>query len=116
MGYRTDRQRVVWLGTARAGTGHWWSQRLTSIALVPLTLFFLSGNFFVMPDEDWPTVIRAIAAFFPVKHLNDALLTALNPHTSGIGIALWDLMVILLWGLGGLLVAIRWFRWTPASG
>ena len=41
MSYRTDRQRVQGLGTAGDGTGHWWSQRLTSIALVPLTLFFI---------------------------------------------------------------------------
>lgn len=41
MRYRTDRQRVQGLGTAHEGTGHWWSQRLTSIALVPLTLLFV---------------------------------------------------------------------------
>ena len=41
MSYRTDRQRVHGLGAAGDGTHHWWSQRLTSIALVPLTLFFL---------------------------------------------------------------------------
>ena len=41
MQFRTDRQRVQGLGTADDGAGHWWSQRLTSIALVPLTLFFL---------------------------------------------------------------------------
>ena len=41
MQFRTDRQRVQGLGTAGDGVGHWWSQRLTSIALVPLTLVFL---------------------------------------------------------------------------
>ena len=41
MSYRTDRARVLGLGSAKEGTGHWWSQRLTSIALVPLTLLFL---------------------------------------------------------------------------
>ena len=41
MQFRTDRQRVQGLGTAGEGTGHWWSQRLTSIALVPLTFCFL---------------------------------------------------------------------------
>ncbi len=28
------------LGSAKEGTAHWWSQRLTSLALVPLTLWF----------------------------------------------------------------------------
>lgn len=41
MSYRTDRQRVLGLGSAGEGTGHWWGQRLTSIALVPLSLLFL---------------------------------------------------------------------------
>ena len=41
MPFRTDRQRVQGLGTSGDGVGHWWSQRLTSIALVPLTLVFL---------------------------------------------------------------------------
>ncbi len=41
MSYRTDRQRVLGLGSAKEGTGHWWSQRLTSLALIPLTLLFI---------------------------------------------------------------------------
>lgn len=41
MHFRTDRQRVRGLGTAGGGAHHWWSQRLTSIALVPLSLFFI---------------------------------------------------------------------------
>jgi succinate dehydrogenase / fumarate reductase membrane anchor subunit len=29
------------LGTARAGFHHWWSQKVTSFALIPLTLWFV---------------------------------------------------------------------------
>ena len=32
--------RVRGLGSAKSGTGHWWAQRLTAIALVPLALWF----------------------------------------------------------------------------
>jgi succinate dehydrogenase / fumarate reductase, membrane anchor subunit len=39
--YRTDHQRVHGLGAAGEGVEHWWHQRLTSIALVPLTLLFI---------------------------------------------------------------------------
>jgi succinate dehydrogenase / fumarate reductase membrane anchor subunit len=60
MSYRTDRQRVHGLGTAGDGTSHWWSQRLTSIALVPLTLLFLFP-FVRALGADWETV-RAIYA------------------------------------------------------
>jgi succinate dehydrogenase / fumarate reductase membrane anchor subunit len=41
MRYQTDRQRVEGLGTAHEGVGHWWGQRVTSIAMVPLTLLFV---------------------------------------------------------------------------
>ena len=39
--FRTDRQRVAGLGAAKEGVGHWWSQRVTSIALIPLLPFFV---------------------------------------------------------------------------
>jgi succinate dehydrogenase / fumarate reductase membrane anchor subunit len=38
MSYRTPMSRVMGLGSAKDGTGHWWSQRVTSVALIPLTL------------------------------------------------------------------------------
>jgi succinate dehydrogenase / fumarate reductase membrane anchor subunit len=41
MGFRTARARVRGLGTAHEGTRHWWLQRLSSAALVPLTLLFV---------------------------------------------------------------------------
>ncbi len=38
---RSPLGRARGLGSARAGAAHWWTQRLTAIALVPLTLWFL---------------------------------------------------------------------------
>ena len=35
---RTALSRVRYLGAARSGTRHFWHQRLTSVALVPLTI------------------------------------------------------------------------------
>lgn len=40
---RTDLGRARGLGSAKEGTGHWWAQRLTAIALVPLTLWFTAS-------------------------------------------------------------------------
>lgn len=39
---RTPRRRVSGLGAAHSGTGHFWLQRMTALANVPLTLFFLT--------------------------------------------------------------------------
>ncbi len=40
MSYRTAKARVTGLGAAGHGTDHWWTQRLTSIALVPLAILW----------------------------------------------------------------------------
>lgn len=37
---QTPLGRVRGMGSARAGTHHWWMQRVTSIGLLPLTLWF----------------------------------------------------------------------------
>lgn len=41
MSMRTPLGRVLGLGSAKAGTEHWWMQRVSSIALVPLTVFLV---------------------------------------------------------------------------
>jgi len=38
---RTPLARVVGLGSAHSGTGHFWWQRLTAVANVPLTIAFV---------------------------------------------------------------------------
>ena len=38
---RSPLGRARGLGSAQAGVAHWWAQRLTAIALVPLTLWFI---------------------------------------------------------------------------
>ncbi len=39
--FRTATSRVRGLGSAREGTDHFWRQRLTAVANVPLVLFFI---------------------------------------------------------------------------
>ena len=41
MSIRTPLAHVRGLGAAKDGTHHWWLQRVTSIALVPLVLWFV---------------------------------------------------------------------------
>lgn len=43
MSMRSALGRVRGLGSAKSGTAHWWSQRLSAIALVPLTLWFIGS-------------------------------------------------------------------------
>ena len=38
---RSPLGRARGLGSARAGAAHWWAERITALALVPLSLWFL---------------------------------------------------------------------------
>lgn len=43
MSLRTPLARVRHLGSAKDGTHHWWVQRLTALALIPLTVWFVAS-------------------------------------------------------------------------
>ncbi|HMD64472.1 MAG TPA: succinate dehydrogenase, hydrophobic membrane anchor protein [Stellaceae bacterium] len=40
---RSPLGRAIGLGSAKEGVEHWWAQRMTAIALVPLSLWFVSA-------------------------------------------------------------------------
>jgi succinate dehydrogenase / fumarate reductase membrane anchor subunit len=41
MDFRTPLAKALGIGSAKAGTAHWWMQRVTAVALIPLTLPFI---------------------------------------------------------------------------
>ena len=43
MAFKTPLKTVRGLGSAKDGTHHWWAQRLTALALVPLTIWFVAS-------------------------------------------------------------------------
>jgi len=45
---QTDLARARGLGASGTGTEHWWHQRMTSVALVPLSLWFVLSLFKVI--------------------------------------------------------------------
>jgi succinate dehydrogenase / fumarate reductase membrane anchor subunit len=42
MSFKTPRAQVIGLGSAKDGTHHWWTQRVTAVALIPLTILFVA--------------------------------------------------------------------------
>jgi succinate dehydrogenase / fumarate reductase membrane anchor subunit len=40
---RSSLARAMGLGSAKEGVGHWWSQRVSAVALIPLTLWFVAS-------------------------------------------------------------------------
>jgi ABC-2 type transport system permease protein len=84
---------------------------ITNLALFPL--YFLSGVF--IPESEIPDGVLNIAGAFPVRHFFEAFFTAWDPATTGAGFEWGDLAVVAAWGVAGLLITIRTFRWVPRS-
>lgn len=43
MSLRTPLGRVRGLGSAKEGVAHWWTQRVTALALIPLAIWFVAS-------------------------------------------------------------------------
>ena len=71
MSLRSPVGRVLGLGSAGEGVGHWWSQRVTSVALVLLGLWFVFA-LIGLPDRGYETVTAWIA-----QPINAVLLSLL---------------------------------------
>ena len=55
MSLRTPLRRVLGAGSAKEGVQHWWQQRLTAVALVPLGVWFVV-SLLALPSFDHATV------------------------------------------------------------
>lgn len=60
MSLRSPLARARGLGSAKEGIHHWWSQRLTALALIPLGLWFIY-SLVVMTGANYTTVIAWLA-------------------------------------------------------
>ena len=81
------------------------------VQTIVLPLYFISGVFIV--GNQLSSTIKDIASVFPVSHLANALFKAFDPSTTGAGIAGHDLLILAIWGVGGLLIALWRFSWSP---
>jgi ABC-2 type transport system permease protein len=76
-----------------------------------LPLLFLSNVFIRITDP--PGWLAALRNVFPVFHLLRALETSFYPFVTGSGFRWGHLLIVALWGIGGALLAIRFFSWEP---
>jgi ABC-2 type transport system permease protein len=87
------------------------SSAVVNVILLPMA--FLSGSF--GPTRHYPRALRAIGDVLPLKYLVNSM-NAIYLH----GRELWDrpgsVAVLAAWGLVGLAVAARAFRWEPREG
>ena len=109
---RSPLGRAIGLGSAKEGVEHWWAQRVTAIALVPLSVWFvISVIGFVGADletvQDW--VSRPLPAILLVL-----LLIASFYHMSlGLQVVIEDYVHTELVKLG-LVIVVRLFCFAVA--
>lgn len=112
MGFKTDYARVHGHGAAGEGVGHWWSQRLTSVALIPLTLLFifpfasaLGGGYEALVatyTNWWNALIAAAFIIMSCWHLMQGLQVVIEDYVPQKGLRTGLLLANTLfnWALG----------------
>jgi ABC-2 type transport system permease protein len=78
-----------------------------------LPMAFISGAFF--STKEMPAFLEAIAEVLPLTHLL-RLVRATFIEGEGLTGSAGALLAVALWGLAGLAIAIRMFRWEPREG
>ena len=78
-----------------------------------LPLLFISDVF--IPLDNAPDWLSTLSGIFPIKHFSHALIDAYNPvpGSTGAGFAGWDLTVMGIWAVVGVVLSIRFFSWEP---
>ena len=109
--YRTDYSRVAGLGSAKEGTSHWWSQRITALALLPLTISFVylfgsslgAGRAAALETFEHPMAALSAILFIAVgfHHLQLGLRVVIEDYVHGrrLAVTMLILNVLLCWGI-----------------
>jgi len=92
MSLRSPMSRVLGLGTAKGGSHHWWMQRVTSIALLILTLWFVA-SLLSFPSYDYPLVTGWIGKPFNAVMLSLLIATATYHSQLGVQVVVEDYVV-----------------------
>jgi succinate dehydrogenase / fumarate reductase, membrane anchor subunit len=83
MSLRSPLRRVLGLGAAKEGVSHWWSQRITAVALVLLTLWFVT-SLVSLPSFSHGSIVDWIGA--PLNAVLLVLLTGTLIYHSQLGV------------------------------
>ena len=86
---RTPVARVRGLGSAKEGVGHWWAQRLTALALIPLGLWFVA-SVVCMAGADHAAISQWLSAPFTLGALALTIFAAFYHAVLGLQVVVED--------------------------
>jgi len=89
MSLRSPLGRVLGTGAAHDGVRHWWMQRLTSIALVPLTMWFVV-SLLALPSLGYSTLVAWMSQSSTALLLILLVLTAAWHSQLGVRVVVED--------------------------
>jgi succinate dehydrogenase / fumarate reductase, membrane anchor subunit len=89
MSLRSPLATVLGQGSAKEGVHHWWMQRLTSVALVPLTVWFVV-SLLSLPAFDLGTVTAWMGQLWTAVFLILLVLTAAWHSQLGVRVVVED--------------------------
>ena len=110
--YRTPRARVEGLGSARSGTMHFLHQRISAVALVPLSIWFVVAAVgfvgaglaevlvFLADPINAVLMLLFIAATLYHMALGMQIIVEDYVHQDGVKIALLILIRFAMWSIG----------------
>ena len=86
---RSPLARAQGLGSAKGGAKHWWAQRVSAVALAPLTVWLL-GSIIAHTGGDYATVINWLKTPLATLAMIVLLLALFHHATLGLQVVIED--------------------------
>jgi succinate dehydrogenase / fumarate reductase membrane anchor subunit len=100
----TPLHKVQGLGASHSGTGHFYRERLTSVALIPLSLWFAYAMLGLIGTNEvavvsflahpWNAILMAAFAVISFYHLSLGLQVVIDDYVHTTGIKLFLLLLV----------------------
>ena len=102
---RSPLGRARGLGSAKTGTDHWWAQRLTALALVPLTIWFVVSMILVT-GADYAAAVDFISSPSNAVLLILLIVATFHHGQLGLQVVIED-YIHTKWLEVGLIIAVK---------